>query len=1053
MFGSSSRGDTGAGLQDWSTLQYTNDWNDGFSSLWRTGYRYNNTYLDPSTVSSKGISLAVEPADTRERITYGAGLLTRRSDILYGSLRASMVGPPNYFGSSILQMAVQFNNSEYIKTSLFSNGLQPNESTLQWTYSASQANSKPYIQLLDQVLDPQSFNEHRIDWMGPEELHFATDAGTSSNSSVVHNLSLSKKSVRNLPTQGGPVSFTHFSSGDSSQGQSPPLYHQPTAGIKYIRLFYNSSIVERAHQFEEQCTLSPEETCSTEDFTLRGSTPFFSASLDRQKIAKAKYQTPLYSVICCSISGGLFFILLAHALCIRWLKANEKQKAFVRQESSKYLPDTIDKADDSLYADEPELSALGKISQDVRRWEDPNWLAAARGLDWDDGDSSEDDESDIEDDIEDPLRVNRRPMSLSSFGYGSFQVHTEGQNSHDQAILSLDHGNQNRNTHDSTNPSLMIGQERGIRQDIEQDENPGRISQAVEVLADEPDSRSNYAHSSSSHTCSKASNASKNCAVLDNESVQTLSRSYSATSTGKELNSNPSLKIHWRAPGAEWQVSSEPVTSQTGGRLAQRKDSLAIEGNRPVTPSEAVNNVQLWFSKQVKKLFVGEESGGKTASGAARVEYLDGLRGFACFLVSFHHFMLIFYYGVTTAGSPMHYPNLENWLRRLFGAILVNGGLNVGIFFCLAARVIANRYLVRGRLQDLAEAIHRRVPRLMLPITGGILISYFLIEADAFHWVERLNSRTWSPWSYYQDYENLGVFINDYLSLWFTIPPAVPPMITTYATGILWTVPVIVQSSWTVFLCALIAREMPNAKKRYTFYSICWICSWYADRFDYFFISGLVIADLDNRIKYRERAAKGIPLIPDLLRTKVPTKVANLRIHGQIFAWVIFLSGAVVSWLDQINGPGKDIMLKEHGIHPDFANARPHSWSPNRNSLEYVDPRLFDFFFVIGFFLLCDLCSTFRAFFQLRFWSAFGRNAFSLYLLHGVVFWSWGAWLCLKMLASGIPYWASILVVFITSYLWLAIICEMFTRTFDAWGVSISKSFWRATTGGLGRRL
>jgi len=65
---------------------------------------------------------------------------------------------------------------------------------------------------------------------------------------------------------------------------------------------------------------------------------------------------------------------------------------------------------------------------------------------------------------------------------------------------------------------------------------------------------------------------------------------------------------------------------------------------------------------------------GQTASGAARVEYLDGLRGFACFLVSFHHFMLIFYYNVTTASGPAHYPEMERWLRNLLGAILVNGG-------------------------------------------------------------------------------------------------------------------------------------------------------------------------------------------------------------------------------------------------------------------------------------------------------------------------------------------------------------------------------------------
>lgn len=81
-------------------------------------------------------------------------------------------------------------------------------------------------------------------------------------------------------------------------------------------------------------------------------------------------------------------------------------------------------------------------------------------------------------------------------------------------------------------------------------------------------------------------------------------------------------------------------------------------------------------------------------------------------------------------------------------------------------------------------------------------------------------------------FHNLGYFINDYISLWFTIPPAVPQLITTYATGILWTVPVIVQASWTVFTCALIAREFKNHYKRYLFYSLCIFISWYNNTFE-----------------------------------------------------------------------------------------------------------------------------------------------------------------------------------------------------------------------------
>ncbi|KAK0519555.1 hypothetical protein OC834_007340 [Tilletia horrida] len=518
------------------------------------------------------------------------------------------------------------------------------------------------------------------------------------------------------------------------------------------------------------------------------------------------------------------------------------------------------------------------------------------------------------------------------------------------------------------------------------------------------------------------------------------------------------MPVKWETKIMEWKPLDSAEEGQGGGQLAapaSGKKQLPERSNEPAA-KKLGRLARFW-----KNMLVGEGEGKATASGAARVEYLDGLRGFACFLVSFHHFMLIFYYHATTPAGQAHYLGFENWFHFILGPILVNGGLNVGIFFVLSARVIANRYLVRGKLQDLAEATYRRVPRLAVPISAAIIINYFLIQAQAFAWVRKLASRTWSTWSYYHDYDNVGYFFNSWLSLWFTIPPDVPLLISTYATGILWTVPIIVQTSWTVFTCALIAREFNNPWKRYAFYSFCFSLSWWNNRFDYFFIAGLMIADADNKLKYRAAAAKGFPLVPPFLRGCMPKKLASARVHGQVFAWAIFLAGAITSWLyfvgeefHDANGDSKyGAMFNqlEWGIHPNYVTAKP--WSSTGSKPTYTDPRLHDFLFVIGFFLLCDLCPSFRMFFQLRAWNFLGRNAFSLYLCHGVAFWSWGAWLCLQLLKVGLPYWATITIVFITSYIILFAMCECFTRTFDVWGIGVSKSMWRAQTGGLGRRV
>lgn len=118
-----------------------------------------------------------------------------------------------------------------------------------------------------------------------------------------------------------------------------------------------------------------------------------------------------------------------------------------------------------------------------------------------------------------------------------------------------------------------------------------------------------------------------------------------------------------------------------------------------------------------------------------------------------------YFYAVTTPSAPAHYPTLELWLHKLLGPIISNGSLNVMVFMALASRLIANRWLARGTLQDLAESIHRRVPRLMFPVTAAILGSYFLNEANAYYWVATLPSRTWSTWAFIQNYKNFGVFL------------------------------------------------------------------------------------------------------------------------------------------------------------------------------------------------------------------------------------------------------------------------------------------------------
>ncbi len=159
-----------------------------------------------------------------------------------------------------------------------------------------------------------------------------------------------------------------------------------------------------------------------------------------------------------------------------------------------------------------------------------------------------------------------------------------------------------------------------------------------------------------------------------------------------------------------------------------------------------------------------------------------------------------------------------------------------------------------------------------------------------------MNSLTWSTWSYYQNYDNALDFLDSFIALWWAGPPDQPALVTRYATGVLWTIPVIVQGAWTCMLCAVFAHEIKTTWKRFFFYGICILLSWYAQTWDLYFMAGLVVADLDINLKYRKWGEKGIPLLPKgyakLLR--IPERIRQrFALKGKVIAWAC--SSAAVS--------------------------------------------------------------------------------------------------------------------------------------------------------------
>jgi len=96
--------------------------------------------------------------------------------------------------------------------------------------------------------------------------------------------------------------------------------------------------VERSSEFEEQCLMTNDPLCSTEDMTLRGSTPFNLSTAAVQHVPPPMHFKPtIWSIICFSACIGASLILFVHALARRaYIKHCKKRDAFEKQAQTEH---------------------------------------------------------------------------------------------------------------------------------------------------------------------------------------------------------------------------------------------------------------------------------------------------------------------------------------------------------------------------------------------------------------------------------------------------------------------------------------------------------------------------------------------------------------------------------------------------------------------------------------------------------------------------------------------------------------------------------------------
>ncbi|KAI1076658.1 acyltransferase family-domain-containing protein [Whalleya microplaca] len=345
--------------------------------------------------------------------------------------------------------------------------------------------------------------------------------------------------------------------------------------------------------------------------------------------------------------------------------------------------------------------------------------------------------------------------------------------------------------------------------------------------------------------------------------------------------------------------------------------------------------------------------------------YLDGLRGFASFLVYWHHHQLwahtameqnkMFEDGFGYEGK-YHFAAFHG-IRMFFSG----GHYAVSTFFVISGYVLSAKPLSLIQSEEyvklgdnVASALFRRWLRLYLP-----LIAVTFLYMTSCHvlglWVENTKQGSWRDelWAWYADFKNFSFVFNLGGEPWFSYH--------FHA----WSIQVEFKGSVIIYSCLmafsrLSRRARLSCEVGLVFYFMYIADGWYAAMF----MSGMLLCDLDLLATKNE--------LPRVLRKLAPAK-SFIFYHLLVFS--LFLGG-VPSVNADINR-----MKSQRGWYY-LSSLKPQA---------VFDYKWFYLFWAATFLVASvPRIPWLRRFFEARFCQYLGRISFALYLVHGPVLWTLG---------------------------------------------------------------
>ncbi|KAF7939073.1 uncharacterized protein EAE98_001409 [Botrytis deweyae] len=838
---------------------------------------------------TSSLKLSVDPPDKNHLVT-GGGIKTVRQDIKYGSARAYLRPSSQGVGGTSLSMMFRYNESESMEMNI----MNTNQNSTAWVTSLIHSEfpnpslGTNFSFFAEKNISLYDYNEFRLDWT-KNEVHWYI------GNVLVRSIFKENGSVPSTPS---PFFIKHWSTGNPYSMQGPPISISD-ANIGWVRLFFNSSLMNSTHHanFNARCNLKV--ACSMDNTTLRGSSPFSSAALSPWE-HRVAHGTLRWVAIWFSV-GCMFATLTALA------------NAFLRLKVFKKAEEKLSNPTEDNTSVKSPPSPPYAYSRNASLTPAPSYRTRIES--YNSGTST----------------------LVSSFNFSTASHSGErglsGIGSIDQIYSKVDHewNIRSSGSGDNSDNAMCIN------------ELPPSLSPSL------PNSPNSSRFDIDIKDKSKRASGLNNTTVADTLDHITL-----------DIESNAIIQRH----------QTDSQSRLDGKDITNKFPTSAFSTHESASPIET----------------------------SQRVDHLAGLITVAAINVTVLHFCLTFVPAVIAPGAFAHY-SAEIWINKTIVPFFLNQGA-LGLFFTTSARFLVTPFLHDGDLSSIASKIVTRVFQIMLPVLTFVLLEYFLILSGATYYLPFLPSITWSTWPYVIPFPHIGYLLNEVIALAYTIPNAVPLITFNYCTGVLWTIPVIIQGSWTTLLAILLITSVPNPKKRFPFYVFSLLINWYSLSWSSFFWVGILLTDLE--ITYH---------MPRYLH-KHPLIYYPMIFILTILALLALSADTFNQWLNY------SIIAKETLIHPDPSTGLPATITHNSGYPGYPGywvPHFNGLIFCTAIQCLASISPLVQSFLSAKHLMLLFPHVFSMYLFHGMIFWSLGAWVCLT-LNNILPYWAVLIVTAVVCY-------------------------------------